>query len=95
MPAARGEADGATLGLGQQARPVEADPAVAPEVAERLAFLGAGGDARQRDVLEICVTSAYVSTVAPSGTPSSARQSRFMVPPPPGTSPTPTSTRPE
>ena len=44
--------------------------------------------------LNTCVTSAYVSTFAPSGTPSSARQSRFIVPPPPGTRPTPTSTRP-
>ena len=44
--------------------------------------------------LNICVTTVYVSSVAPSGVPSSARQSRFIVPPPAGTSPTPTSTRP-
>jgi hypothetical protein len=45
--------------------------------------------------LKTCVTYSYVFTFAPSGIASSARQSMFMFPAPPGRSPTPTSTSPE
>ena len=44
--------------------------------------------------LNTCVTYSYVFTFAPSGIASSARHSMFIVPPPPGMMPTPTSTRP-
>ena len=44
--------------------------------------------------LKTWVTYSYVLAAVPSGIPSSARQSMFMVPPPPGMMPTPTSTRP-
>ena len=97
VPARSREADGARLRLGELARAVEADtPSVAPEVAERLAPpRRSSRPCAIAMFLKTCVDDSHTCRRSrPSGTPSSARQSRFMLPPPPGMSPTPTSTRP-